>query len=542
MTQALRFDAGVAAMDRGRRSFLGAVGLSVLVAGLDAGWCDAVFAASEATPESLGVSSVAVGRFIDACEASPHEVHSLVVARRGQIAARGWWAPYRADTAQWLYSLSKSFTSSAVGFAVAAGKLKLSDKVVDFFPDQLPPTISENLAALRVEHLLTMSVGQASDATPQVTREQDWARAFLAIPIAFAPGSVFLYNSAASYMLSAIVQKVSGEKLVDYLRPRLFDPLGLPPMRWSQCPRGINTGGWGLGATTESLFKFGQFCLQQGQWNGRQLLPAAWMEQATSFKIQQPAAPGQNLDALKQSSDWHQGYGYQFWRCRHDAFRGDGAFGQFCIVLPKLDAVIAITSRTLDMQGLLNLVWEHLLPGLHDATLPADAAAAKRLRARLDGLTLTPPKGAVTSPTHAHNADYVIASNALGVQGLGIAFEADACRLDFHVGEHTHVIRCGLGRWRDGETELPGTPPEFTELVGSYVSPKGPAKIAAAGAWKDPDTFEMQWRYYGTPHFDTVTLHFAANTIELRFQNSLTQMAAAVHAETRPLLTGTARS
>jgi CubicO group peptidase (beta-lactamase class C family) len=530
-------------VDESRRLFLGQLGLgAAVVAALDCGFPAAALATPHATPESLGVSSAAVLAFLDAAAASSHEMHSVLVARNGQIAARGWWAPYRAEAPHSLYSLSKSFTSMAVGFAVAEGKLELSDNAVDFFPQQVPAPISESLAALRVEHLLTMTVGQASDATPVVTREQDWVKAFLALPIAFKPGSVFLYNSAATYLLSAIVQKVTGQKIVDYLRPRLFDPLGLPKMRWSECPRGINTGGWGLGATTESLFRFGQFCLQKGQWKGRQLLPAAWIEQATSAKIQQPAAPGQTLEALKQSSDWHQGYGYQFWRCRHDAFRGDGAFGQFCIVLPKLDAVIAITSRTLDLQGLLNLVWDNLLPGLHNAALPADAAAAKRLRAQLEGLALAPPKGASTSPKHARSADYVVEANALGVQRVSIAFEADTCRLGFGIGDRTHVILSGVGHWRDGEAELPGTPPEFTELVGNYVSPPGPAKFAASGAWKDPDTFEMQWRYYETPHFDTVTLRFVGNAVEVHFLNSLTQMAAAVHAETRPVLKGLARS
>lgn len=525
-------------MDEGRRLFLGQLGSVVFAPGLP----ELGFAASAGTRESLGISSSTVNAFLDAVGASPFEVHSLLVARKGQIAAQGWWAPYRAEAPHSLYSLSKSFTSTAVGFAVTERKLRLSDKVVDFFPQQRPAQVSEHLASLRVEHLLTMSVGQASDATPVVTRERDWAKTFLALPIEFQPGGMFLYNSAATYMLSAIVQKATGQKLVDYLRPRLFDPLGFPAMCWSECPHGINTGGWGLNATTESIFKFGQFCLQKGRWNGRQLLPASWIEQATTFKIQQPADKDQNLDQLKRSSDWHQGYAYQFWRCRHDAYRGDGAFGQFCVVLPKLDAVVVLTSRTLDMQGLLNLVWEHLLPSIHDKSLPADSAASERLRARLAGLTLKLPEGAMSSPHQTRQRDYTIEANTLGVQKLSIAFDADICRLGFDVDGRTHTIACGIGRWRDGETELPGTPPEFTELIGTYVSSKLPAKLAAAGAWQDADTFRMTWRYYETPHFDTVTLKFAGDRVDVAFLNSLTQMAAAVHPEKRPTLKGIARS
>ncbi|MFT3789957.1 MAG: serine hydrolase [Rudaea sp.] len=529
-------------MNEKRRLFLRQIGWTAFVAGCGDALPGLAFAADGAEPEALGVSCAAVSAFIDAAAAGSFELHGLVVARGGKPAVRAWWAPYRAQAPHSLYSLSKSFTSTAVGFAVASGKLKLSDKVVDFFPAQKPAQISENLAALRVEHLLTMSVGQANDATPAVTHEQDWVKAFLALPIQFPPGSVFLYNSAATYMLSAIVQKVTGERVVDYLRPRLFDPLGLPPMRWSECPRGINTGGWGLGATTDTLSKFGQFYLQEGRWNGKQLLPREWIEQATSFKIQQPPGPGQDLAQLKKDSDWHQGYAYQFWRCRHDAFRGDGAFGQFCIVIPQLDAVVAITSRTLDMQGLLNLVWEHLLPGLHPAALPADRAAFERLRAQLAGLALKLPEGSAASPQAVAHREFAVESNALGIRRLTLAFDKDACRLGFEIDGKTHAIACGIGRWRDGETELPGTPPEWTELVGSYANPKYPAKIAAAGAWKDADTFRMRWRYYETPHFDDVTLHFAGDTVEVHFLNSLTQMAAAAHAETRRVLKGKAES
>ncbi|MBS0420107.1 MAG: serine hydrolase [Proteobacteria bacterium] len=525
-----------------RRGFLHQLGLTAFATGLDQQIPGVAHARADRGPEALGVSSVAVHAFLDAVAASPHEMHSLIIAHKGLAAASGWWAPYRANAPHRLYSLSKSFTCTAVGFAIAEGRLRLTDKVVDFFPGQAPKQIGENLTALRVEHLLTMSVGQENDTTPVVTREQDWVRTFLALPIRFPPGSVFLYNSAATYMLSAIVQTVTGAKVVDYLRPRFFDPLGLPKMVWSECPRGINCGGWGLSATTDTLSKFGQFYLQKGRWNGRQLLPAAWIEEATSFKIQQPPAPSQDLAQLRKDSDWHQGYGYQFWRCRHEGFRGDGAFGQYCIVLPELETVVAITSRTLDMQGLLNLVWDHLLPGLHDKALPADPASSQRLSTQLSSLSLKPPEGARSSPRQAQRAEYAINPNSLGIDELILAFEADACRIEFRIGQCVYAVTCGIGRWHDGETELPGTPPEFTELIGTYVNPKGPAKLAAAGAWKDVDTFQMQWRYYETPHLDNVTLRFDADKIEVAFLNSLTQMAATVHPETRPTLKGSKRT
>jgi CubicO group peptidase (beta-lactamase class C family) len=190
-------------------------------------------------------------------------------------------------------------------------------------------------------------------------------------------------------MCSAIVQRVTGQKVIDYLTPKLFTPLGIEAITWETCPRGINTGGWGLSIQTEGLAKFGQLYLQKGKWNGHEILPAAWVEEATTKHIQQP-------DPVKPSrpheeNDWLQGYGYQFWRCRHNAFRGDGAFGQFTIVLPEQDAVVAITGESGDLQGELDLVWEHLLPAMKDAPLPADNTAQTRLREKLGALALTLP-------------------------------------------------------------------------------------------------------------------------------------------------------
>ena len=530
-------------VDGRRRNFLGQMGAATLLTGFDSVFPMRAFAKANAASESPGISPAAVLAFLDAAAAKAYELHSLVVARGGRIATHGWWAPYRAEAPHSLYSVSKGFASTAVGFAIAEGKLKLTDKVVDFFPQQRPFEVSERLNALRVEHLLTMSVGHATDSTLIVTRDEDWVKSFLALPIEFDPGSVYLYNSAATYMLSAIVQNVTGEKIVDYLGPRFFDPLGMPKMRWAQCPRGINTGGWGLYATTESLIKFGEFYLQDGRWNGKQLLPREWIEQATTFKIQQPPRKGesQNLEELKATSDWHQGYCYQFLRCRHDAFRNDGSFGQYCVMLPKLDAVVAITGNTLDLQGALNLVWDHLLPGLQQSA-PYDRDTDEHLRARLASLTLKLPDGGTHSPRDGKHSAYAIEANPLGVQHLSVAFDADRCRLVFDITGRAHAIDCGIGRWRDGETDLPGTPPEFTELVGRTVNPKGPAKVAAAGAWKDADTFQMQWRYYETPFSDTVTLKFSGDAVEVAFLNSFTQMAAAAHPETRPVLTGKARS
>jgi CubicO group peptidase (beta-lactamase class C family) len=183
-------------------------------------------------------------------------------------------------------------------------------------------------------------------------------------------------------MLSAIVQKVTGQTVLDYLRPRLFEPLGIENPEWGSSPQGVTFGGWGLKIRTEDIARFGQLYLQKGKWEGKQLLPASWIEQATAKQVSNGSDPAR---------DWDQGYGFQFWRCRHGAYRGDGANGQFCIVMPELDAVIAITADTRDMQAELNVVWDHLLPAFHPGRLPADKREQARLRQSLAGLAVRPP-------------------------------------------------------------------------------------------------------------------------------------------------------
>ena len=483
------------------------------------------------TPEAQGVRSEGILDFLRAIEGSRHEFHSFMMLRHGHVIAEGWWSPYRAELNHMLYSLSKSFTSTAVGLARAEGKLTVEDRVISFFPDKMPNDASDNLRALKIKHLLTMSVGHAQDSTSSITKEEDWVKAFLSLPIANPPGTAFLYNSGATYMLSAIVQKVTGQKVIDFLRPRLFEPLEIEGMTWETCPRGINTGGWGLSLRTEALAKFGQLYLQRGDWKGKQILAPAWVEEATSFKIQQPGA---DLEKLKQESDWHQGYCYQFWRCRHNAFRGDGAFGQYTIVMPDQDAVIAITSESPSMQGEMNLVWEHLWPALQAATIDPNKSAAEELKHKLKTLNLPTAQGQSSSAT-APRIDgklFHVEPNAAGVQTLAFHFGKHDCAFSLSDARGIYPIACGLGKWVRSETTMPGTPPKLTKSSGITKS-----KVAASAAWKDDQTFEMIWRFIETPHHDTVTCHFEGDTVRVELLNSVTQLSPS-HKETRLPLTG----
>jgi hypothetical protein len=344
-----------------------------------------------------------------------------------------------------------------------------------------------------------------------------------------------MYNSAATYMLSATVQQVTGQNIFDYLQPRLFRPLGIHGETWEACPRGINVGGWGLSVQTEALAKVGQLYLQKGAWQGRQLLPAQWVEEATTFKIQQPlpATPSRPNDR----NDWVQGYCYQFWRCTHNAFRGDGAFGQFMIVMPNKDAVVAITAETSNMQSELDLVWEHLLPAMKDQPLPRDRQSEARLQQKLASLLLASPTGQPPSPTAAgiSGRTFNLDSNELGLQSASFAFRPQGCRFVFRDNQADYPIECGIGRWLRGETALPGTPPRL--VSGGAPKPGTRSKVAASGTWLDQTTFQIMLRYYETPHHDTLTCRFDNGSVQISFMSSIAQTSPTPK-DKRPVLKG----
>lgn len=451
-----------------------------------------------ATPESHGIPSTAILTLLDAVERAELALHSVMLVRHGAVLAEGWWHPYAPERPHMLFSLSKSFTSTAVGLAVAEGRLSVDDAVLPFFPDDAPGVVSDHLAAMRVRDLLSMATGHAEDTTPAMRSDADgnWARAFLAQPVTYAPGTHFLYNSGATYMLSAIVQRLTGATLLEYLRPRLLDPLGIEDATWESCPRGVNTGGWGLSITTESIARFGQLYLQEGVWRGQRLIPAAWVAAATAAQVSNGTSP---------DSDWEQGYGYQFWRCRHGAYRGDGAFGQFCVVMPRQDAVLAVTSGVADMQAVLNLVWAHLLPNMAPRALPPDAAAAAALADRLAGLALPLVQGTRTTPTAARVAGvtYQIAPNDAQIDSLALDVGPETTTLRVHDARGEHTMVAGADTWHFGQTS-------FTE--------RGTLPVAAHGAWTADDTYELRLCFYETPFLATMICRFEGDRVQASYR------------------------
>jgi hypothetical protein len=307
------------------------------------------------------------------------------------------------------------------------------------------------------------------------------------------PGTHFKYNTPATFMCSAIVQKLTGLTVAEYLKPRLFDPLGITQPVWNTNWQGISLGGYGLNVTTEDIARFGQLYLQKGEWQGRQLLDPKWVDLATSRQVSNGSNP---------KSDWDQGYGFQFWRCRNGAYRGDGAFGQYCIVLPEQDAVIAITSGVKDMQGVLNLIWDKLLPAFQPKRLKTDAATQKKLTEKLANLTVRPAEGAESSSlaSKISGRKFVFPANEQKLESITVTPDGSSKGVVVAIqsGGATHQFTATHRKWRKGR----GT-------FGTYSN----QPAATTSAWAGDDTLALKQCFYETPYYVTHKLRFEGNQV-----------------------------
>lgn len=436
---------------------------------------------SRSKPELQGVKSETILDFINAVEQIRTEdmgqdFHSFMLLRHGYVIAEGWWEPYQSELPHVLFSLSKSFTSTAIGFAVMEGLLTVNDKVISYFKEECPKP-SGFWSDMKIKDLLSMSTGQIVDTTQSMFESKDgnWAKAFFEIPVEKEPGTHFLYNTGATYMLSVIIQRITGSKLIEYLKPRLFEPLGIKDASWETCPRGYNTGGFGLRVKTEDIAKFGQLYLNKGMFQGKHILPPEWIEEATSYHSDNSS----NGDA-----DWQQGYGYQFWRCRHNAYRGDGAFGQYCIVMPEQDMVLAITGGMKDLQKPLSIVWEHLLPKVSEGELPESPAYDKLLE-KLSSLKLMLPEGEISSPLMPkyEKLSYRMEENPDHIDMLSFEFNNESIHITIESMGTIIEGEIGIGAW----------------IEGTFQFERELERMALTGIWQDETTLLVQCRFIEMP-------------------------------------------
>ena len=415
------------------------------------------------TPEAQGVSSAGIVGFIRTLDEKHLHIHSFRFLRHDKVIAESFYAPYRPENLHMLFSLSKSFTSTAVGFAVKEGLIRLSDPLLSFFEGKLKGEPCENMKKITVKHLLTMNTGHETE--PQTTDnspESDWVRFFLESYVPDEPGTHFLYNTFGTYMLSAIVEKATGMSLLEYLRPRLFEPLGLSEDAWwEKSPQGISTGGYGLNLRLDDLMRFGTLYLHRGNWEGRQILPEAWVDEASSFWSDNGAGV-----APENKGDWNMGYGYQFWRCKPEGvYRGDGAFGQYCIIMPKQDMVFVANSGLDDMGAVMQAIWDHVLPAVSgEGALPeADGETQKTLAALTCGRALETAalaKGIHTPYSVPEDASYRISGNPLGI--LHVTFKKETNEAVFSTQDRKLCVPLST-EWKDCSWSGP-SPQEHNSL------------------------------------------------------------------------------
>lgn len=468
------------------------------------------------TPEAQGMASEGIVSFLEAVETESLELHSLMILRHGRVVTEAWWYPYQRNINHIMHSASKTFTSTAIGFAVQDNLLTVDDKVISFFPDDLPAEVSPNLQQLTVKDLLTMSVGHAEAPTFYIDNK-NWVRSFLAVPIVYEPGARFLYNSAASYMLSAIITKVTGKTAFEYLNSKFFEPLAITDIQWETDPNGISIGGGGLRMKTSHLASLGQFYLDKGVWRDKQLLPASWIEEAASPHIYQHPERTAEENANDESA---QGYGYQLWMCTHDAYRADGAFGQLSIVMPKQDAVVTITARVSNIQKILKLVFEHLQPAMLDRPLKPDEATNEQLISHISSLQIKSPFRTPedTSYPREGSYNYQIEPNDLGVQSLTFHYDKEGnCTLSQAIDGQSYDFNFGQDSWMYGETEKKG--PYY---LNPRRNPEGlsPFLVSGYSSWTQPEELSLRLYYLTEIQYETYICSFEGDKVTVRYTNS----------------------
>ena len=324
-------------------------------------------------------------------------------------------------------------------------------------------------------------------------------------------------------MLGAIVHSVTGQTLEAYLKPRLFEPLGIVGYDWEKSPQGLNTAGYGLRVKTEDIAKFGQLYLQKGSGRVSNCFLRAWIEEATS----------KQTESQKGDGDWSQGYGYQFWRCKPGFYRGDGAYGQFCFVMPEQDAVLVMTSESWDLQKTMTIAYDNLLPAFAKGQLPEKSVQTATLKKELSQLALAPAKGVETPENINKYSDkrFVMAENPFGIKYLSVGLYPKNCVLKLESPQGVEKITFGWNSWilNSQESKIRFPVPTRLEI---------PSKVAGSAAWADDHTLLLKMKYVEAIHGDTLIVTFKDNTLSVAFLNSITEKTK-TFPEKREKLTGT---
>ncbi len=445
-----------------------------------------------ASASSLGIDPDRLIAFLDEVKAAGLDLHGFMLHRHGHVVAEGWTWPVDPNEPRVLHSMAKSFTGCAIGLAIQEGLLNLDDRLVRFFPDEVPANADPRLADMTVEHLLTMRTGHASNTSGSVWRSisTSWIAEFFKIPLAYAPGSEYVYTSAASYMLSALINRVTGQTLHDYLKPRLFIPLGIHNETWDIGPDGVNPGGNGLTAPVSAALKLAVLHAQNGVWDGRQVLPAAWVQAATQ--------PQGGPDSR---------YGYHWMMKPRPAFSALGVFVQMAAVYREHNATLVLVGGMKNSTEIVPFI-ERYFPAAFSEDCSVKPEADARLEQRLASMAEQPLLVSDCPAPEDSIRVFAVAENGLGVRQLSFAFTGHVLTFELTDSQATHRLQIGIDHWLTGLTSMPDR-----ALHHGYEF--NHAQIVAGARWLDQKTLEMTWIYPQTAFRDRVKCVFEGNSVSL---------------------------
>lgn len=456
------------------------------------------------TPAAEGVQQQAVINLVDSLLNIPGcDIHHLMVVRHGKVIAEMHPAPFRAEDSHTVYSVSKTLTALAVGIAIDENRLRLDDRVMTFFYDKMPDVISDDMAAMTVRDLLMMTSGVESDGS-LCAQSTDWTRDWLAKSCVDKPGTRFRYDSMCTFMLSAILQRVTGHTLLEYLQEKLFTPMNITQAEWEKSPDGICTGGWGLRTQTEALAKIGVLILNNGNWNGQQLVSADYVKQA--------CAPLINTESDTESG---MAYGYCMWNTSWQGVgnvsMARGQYGQSVMIFPEQDLVVVVLGVIVDNNYVTSRLKNLLLPGITAGKLETD----KQLQQKLDSLCahamIEFPAGKPTGkPVNGKRLE--MHPNDMGLTWMMI--EGDTLRLA-RENKPTEAFPMGYHEWRYGN--LKGFPPYSFSALNRMKDLNHDFVAATAYAWKSPSVLEVRIHYVNWVSASTYIFDFDKQ--ELLFRN-----------------------
>ena len=458
------------------------------------------------TPEEQGVPSKALTALFDSLHALPlTDMHAVVVMRHGKVIGEMYPQPFAPEYRHTMYSCSKTFVGVAVGLAIADNRLRIEDRVATFFPELLPENVSPELASMTVRHLLMMSSGVKPDWNMR-SRGTEWIRTFLAKPVV-KPGE-YAYDSMVSYMLAAIVQKVTGKKLTEYLQERVFSHMNVTEWAWEESPEGVNTGGWGVHMQPESLAKFGQLILDEGRWEGKQLVPAEWIREMCK----------------KQQETGREVYGYHIWHCGgHDgAVRADGALGQYVISILDKDMVVVMTEATLgNGRDQRRLIWDVLLPHIQDEPLPANKKDYQVLMKKQASYKLPEVKGKAASAfaSNFENKEIELGKNPFGWKSLRLNFGKKLVTMTVtETDGKSYELPFGYQQWMT--TSMEAYPPYSITPIDRFKGLEGPYYVSGSYAWTSKEELQLKAHYVNWVSSLEMTFRIEDGEVKLNVQTN----------------------